>query len=182
MFTQTFAHNGSTGAVRTRNRKTPITEALYKSYLREAYPDIQQSELAIVALPNLPDPTHPLHADQQAKYEAALAIATVQYELGFALLDPMQKFVALAARLIAAGGQYVIGDDGRMDKPTVLRAFEDYLNEADFWQAVETTVAELDKPITDVANRPPETLTEAERNDPLSSPPVEKPNRKSKPT
>lgn len=168
MFTATFSHNGYTGAVRTRNRKTPITEALYKSWIREAYPEIQQSELAIVALPNLPDPTHPLYADRQAKYEAALAIATVQYELGFAMLDPMQRFVALAARLTSTGAMYPVDNDGRMDKATLLRAFEDYLNELAFWQATADAIAELDKPITDVATRPPEALTEVEKADPLS--------------
>lgn len=179
MFTQTFDSNGYTGAVRTRNRKTPITEALYKAWLREAYPDIQTAELAIVGLPSLPvlpKADDPLAEVKRATFDErniawnkAFEAVAIQHEYGLALRDLMDRWVKVAARLIGTGDAYPLDNDCRMDKPTVLQAFVDYQNEHEFWQAAEAAIAELDKPITDVATRPPETLSEAEQADPLSA-------------
>lgn len=183
MRSETISVGPITAVVRSRSRRTAILEAEYKQALREQYPSIADFEMAQLSIPMPSFPidstgalTRPLTtAEQQAMevYAAHTGRARVQHELGAVYAEGMGTCVPLLARLVTVGGaSFHVGDNGQLASTEVVKAFEDWLNDEgdkdSFWSVLAAMVARLDAPLTTVEQKPPDALTEAEKDDPLS--------------
>lgn len=195
MRTETIEHDGITITVRSRNRRMPIIVAQYMQAIRAAYPDLVafEAELFHLDRPMLDEPVKPpatAYAETQAQYETQLAAYTaamsaygqqvfavrLRHQLGAAVDDRAVPFVGMLSRFTLVKGLGVkLGPDGRFDNPSVIKAFEQFLDgddkeTDDLWLKISAAILRVDAPLTPVIERPPETLTEAEAGDPLSAP------------
>lgn len=183
MLTQPFTHGAVNGFVRSRYRYTSIIEAQYTAYILEANPRLREIQMRSVEVPTPLSPDHPLYKNDEYRTKredewlAAQAKLALEYPVEASLMPEINRFTALAARISVMTGRYTFLPNGRMDKDSVLAALEDFLQEDEpkpsdtpdsLWAAIAAAVAELDKPITPIADRPPEALTPAEQADPLS--------------
>ena len=84
-------------------------------------------------------------------------------------LAHLTAFSGVASRRESILGlDFNLPDESASDSE-ILQAYDDYKDgEPDIWTAFKKLLAELDKPIAPPEQRPDETLTEAERNDPNS--------------
>lgn len=184
MHSETFSTPGGIIAtVRSRSRRTLITEARYKQALRQAYPSIEAFERAQFAAqpPKLPIDDQGKYTrdltpiEQQAwdSYDHFTRQTRIAHELGANYFDGMTVVAPLLARIMTLGGaSFHVDADGCIPDEGVKAAFEDWLNDEDepdgFWTLLSQTIQKLDAPLTTVEQKPPETLTPEEQADPLS--------------
>lgn len=172
MRTQTVVHNGISVVVRSRYRRTPIIAAQYMEALRRAYPAIVAFEADMFQIDM---PADPNDRAQAATYETRIVAARARHELGAEYLRVANAIVPLLARISGiTGALFTLGPDGRFDDANVIRAFEQAADEDGddpdtLWGEIAAAVAVVDAPLTPVEDRPPETLTEVQRRDPLSA-------------
>lgn len=182
---ETVSVNGITAVVRTRSRRTAITEAQYSQALRLAHPEIADFETALLAVntPNLPinqkgEAARPLTEPEQKALEGYIshtARSRSQHQLGDAYADAMNGVVPLLARIVTIGGaKFHVNGDGSIPDEGVVAALEDWLNDdgdkEGFWSVLSETIAKLDTPLTPVSQQPPETLTPEQQDSPLFEP------------
>jgi hypothetical protein len=188
MRTEVVTHDGATVTVRSAYRRTPIIESQYMAALQAAYPELVAFEAAVFQVdsptaPNDPKDKKALERYRVAMqdYERALIPIRTAHRVGFAVDNEAISFVVWLARVSAAEGWLIdLGTDGRFDDASVVKAFEARLEEEfqdydetgapiTLWGKIADAVKRVDAPLTPVDLRPPETLTEAEKVDPLSS-------------
>jgi hypothetical protein len=181
MRTLPFTHENITGTVRTRYRRTAIIEAQYMSFLREAYPELAAFEQAYVLIegPKLSGEDKDKEKDEAAieAYGMRLAPLRATNEVGSEYMIAANLIVKPLARISSiSGAPFVLGADGRFAKESVIKAFEMVLDEdldddnPTLWDVVKEAIREVDQPLTPKHEAPPETLTGAERRDPLLEP------------
>jgi hypothetical protein len=182
MKTDTVVYEGRTAIVRSRNRKTAITEAQYMQVLRDKYPEILAYEIAMLQVTMPPVKTKE-DDPEMMQYVTATAAARSRNQIGAELSVSANNFVPILARFTSVmGAPFIIEVGGRVPPEQVSIAFNDFLEEDEgqdetgkllgFWPEAIRRINALDAPITSVVERPPETLTEAEQVDPLLSAPV----------
>lgn len=166
---ETLTVNNVEVIVRSRTRRTAIVEAQIKQAIVKAHPEITDYEAAqyAVAAPNLPididgNPEKKRNPQQELAlldYSRQLVIVRNQHPVGSAYADEMNRFASLAARI-----------NLMPEEKVYLDAFEAWLDGAndELWTTINEAIKRLDAPLTDVIQRPPETLTEVEEVDPLS--------------
>jgi hypothetical protein len=173
MRTATVTHEGITAVVRSLYRRTSIIEAQYKQALREVYPDVLDFERALFRVEM---PSNPNNEAQIAAYVGRVAPFEAEYPLGAQYSRRINEIAPIMARIsLIVGAAFALGPDGRFDNASAAKAFEHALDEEDeggLWVKLAEAINEIDAPVTPVDERPAETLTEAEKSDPLSVAPA----------
>lgn len=179
--------------VRSRTRRTAIIEAEIRQALIAAHPEILEFEHAQLAVirPNLPMDIYgnvlPNLNDQQKRMmeEFSQAIVRVKddHPVGGAYAAEALRFGQLFARIgLMTGTDFDVVAGEPLKAAQIVAAFEDWLDgtSEELWVSISTASARLDRPLTPVEQRPPQTLTEGEKADPLSDPPAGSGNGDSK--
>lgn len=181
MRSETVIVGETVAVVRSRTRRTAIIEAIYKKALVKAHPEIEAYEQAQyeTITPDLPvdgsgkikiDLT-PEQASVFARYTQRFSAVQQQHGVGASYAREVRDFVPLLARITELHGTTFDLTPPQFVDEQVTAAFEDWLDEAhkDFWDAVGTVIAQIDAPLTPVEQRPPETLTDEEKENFLSA-------------
>jgi len=194
MRTDTFTWEGITCSITSPMRRQAIDEATYKRAIRRAYPEILEYEKSTLIVP-LPQPPlveglpeaeqsrlKSLHQEKMATHRAKLMVIALEQPVGAAQSRAMNDVAYLLSRIPQIDGAvFSRGVDGVFPDDQVVLAMRDWLEserrpdkpEDSFWTYLIRRIEEFDAPLTDVSMKPPEHLTEAEKDDPLSSPDVE---------
>lgn len=180
---ETISINGVTAVIRTRSRRTAITEAQYAKAIRDVHPEIDEyvQATAQVMRPGLPiDANGNVKAATTPEENAAIenfmrqvTLVELQHAIGKAYGEAMNAVTPLLARIVTVGGTvFHVNGDGNIPNEGVVAALEDWLNddgeEAGFWSALSDGIQRLDAPLTPVSQQPPETLTPEQQDSPLS--------------
>lgn len=192
---ETFTFDSITATVRSRNRRMVITEARYKQALRRAHPEIAEFEVALfqitpVRLPLGVDRAEDLpearRAQYEAQYEANLArVGAIRNanRVGAEYAEAANRVSAYLCRVVSIdGAPFKLDGQGLFSDTDVDQACEAWLEEdgteEGFWKALVEAINRVDEPMTGPEAKPPETLTEAEKGNPLSVVPVLATNNK----
>lgn len=179
MQTATFTSGPYVVTIRSRTRKTVITEARYRQVLATAYPEVVEFEQQMYLVPFPKKPEDEKSEVAKERYEKAygeyvnkMTALRARYPVGAAYSDVFARFILMLSRIFSIqGSEYHVDSFGTFTDAAVVAACESYLNEQaeEFWNALSTAIVKLDMPLTDVVVRPPEVLKEDEVNDPLST-------------
>lgn len=171
---------GITAVVHSRTRRTPIVEAQYKQAIVKAHPEIGEYEQtwyelappldAVDSTGRVKTNLTPEQAASFLAYSRQLTAVQKTHAVGESYASQVRQFVPLLARITDLAGTAFDMTPPQFLDSQVNAAFEDWLDETHepFWEAIDKAITQLDAPLTPVEQRPPETLTEEQRDNPLS--------------
>lgn len=186
MRTETFTSHGATATVRSRNRRTSITEAQYMQALRAALPEIVEYEremyqhtAPVLDLTRM-DQWKPEERQRYEDYATKVSAVSAHNQTGAAYHQAANVLVPLLARITSiTGGVLHINGNGRLDDASVVQGLYQFLDDDPddgFWLDLAKAIDKVDAPLTPVEMKPPEALTQAESANPLSAAPDSAPS------
>lgn len=179
MRSETVTVGDITAVVCSRTRRTAIIEAQYKQAIGKTHPEIGAYEQTWYELappldavdtngrvkPNLT----PEQAASFLAYSRQLTSVQKTHAVGESYAAEVRQFVPLLARITELKGTPFDLTPPQFVDNQVNTAFESWLDETHepFWETVKEAITQLDAPLTPIEQRPPETLSEAEKGNPL---------------
>ena len=186
MRTETFTADDITCTIRSRTGRTSIIEGQYTTALRSAFPSAEEYQVALysIARPRpLDEDKVPTQAQQDrfdslmSDYTAKVSSLRIKHIVGARYADAIGTVAAILSRVTAiSNAPFHLETNGLFSDASVVVAlnhwldFFDTTDTAGFWSVIIAKLNELDSPQTGPELKPPQHLTEAETNDPLSEP------------